>query len=78
MKLKSHAHHSLDQFLHEVGIPVEILTDGALELIKTEWGKLCQKHRICLITTEPYTPWHNPAELSGGLVKHKMRHLMNK
>ena len=76
MKSKSHAHHSLDRFLHEVGIPVEILTDGALELIKTEWGKLCQKHRIRQITTEPYTPWQNPAELSGGLVKRKMRHLM--
>lgn len=76
MKQKSDAHHSLDRFLHEVGVPPEILTDGALELIKTEWGKTCRKHKIRQITTEPYSPWQNPAELSGGLIKRKMRHLM--
>ena len=76
MKLKSHAHNALDRFLHEVGIPVEMLTDGALELTKSEWGKMCLKHRIRQITTEPYSPWQNPAELSGGIIKRKMRHLM--
>ena len=39
MKLKSHAHNALDHFLHEVGIPVEMLADGALELTKSDWGK---------------------------------------
>ena len=41
MKQKLHAHHALNRFLHEVGIPPEMLTDGALELTKSEWGKTC-------------------------------------
>jgi hypothetical protein len=31
MKSKADAHHSLMQFIHEVGIPKDLLTDGALE-----------------------------------------------
>ena len=32
IKLKSHAYHSLDRFIHEVGVPTELLTDGARNL----------------------------------------------
>ena len=46
MKRKSDAHHALSRFLHEVGIPSELLTDGALELTLSEWGKLCFKLSI--------------------------------
>jgi hypothetical protein len=76
MKSKSHAHHALDRFLHEVGIPIEILTDGAQELILAEWGKLCRKHRIHQVTTEPHSPWQNHAELSGGIIKRQVRQIM--
>ncbi len=76
MKSKSHAHHTLDRFLHEVGIPIEILTDGAQELIMAEWGKLCRKHRIHQVTTEPHSPWQNHAELSGGIIKRQVRQTM--
>ena len=75
---KSKADHALDRFLHEVGIPTEILTDGALELTKSDWGKLCRKHKIKQITTEPHTPRQNPAELAGGIIKRKVRHLMRR
>ncbi len=76
MKQKSHAHHSLERFLHEVGIPLEMSTDGALELTKSEWSKNCCKHRIPHITIETHSLWQNPTELSGGLVKCKMQYLM--
>lgn len=56
IKSKSHAHHALDRFLHEVGIPSELLTDGAKELTQAEWGKSCKRHNIKQITTEPHTP----------------------
>ena len=78
MKNKSHAHHALDRFLHEVGIPTELLTDGAKELTVSEWGKTCRKHKIRQITTEPHTPRQNPAELAGGIIKRKVRHLMKR
>ena len=69
MKSKAHAFHALDRFLHDVGIPSELLTDGAKELIFTEWGATCKRHKIHQNVTEPYSPWQNPAELSGGIIK---------
>jgi hypothetical protein len=66
MKSKEDSHLALDRFLHEVGIPREILTDGAKELVYSEWGKLCRRHKIYQVTTEPYSPWQNHAELMGG------------
>lgn len=76
MKEKGHAHHALDGFFHDVGIPSEILTDGAKELTLGEWSKKCRKHRVHQRTTEPHTPWQNIAELVGGIVKRKVRRLM--
>ena len=76
MKKKEDAHHALDRFIHEVGIPHEMLTDGALELTKAEWGKTCRKHNIQQITTEPHSPWMNPSELAGGIIKRRVRSRM--
>ena len=78
IKTKAHAHHALDRFLHDVGIPTEMLTDGALELTQAEWSKTCKRHKIKQSTTEPHTPRQNPAELAGGIVKRKVRHLMKR
>lgn len=49
MKSKSHAHHALDGFLHDIGIPTEMFTDVAKELTLGEWGKKCRKtsHSHC-------------------------------
>ena len=78
MKKKSDSHHTLHRFVHEVGIPVEMLTDGALELTKSEWGKICMKHNIHQHTTEPHTPWQNPAENMGGRIRRKVKSIMRK
>ena len=59
---KSSANSVLDQFLHHVGVPNEMLTDGALELILLDWGKTCIQHYISQNTTEPHTPKINLAE----------------
>ena len=76
MAAKSDAHQTLDRFIHDVGVPSEIMTDGAKELTTTNWGKTCRKHKIRQFTTEPHTPRQNPAELAGGNIKRKVRHLM--
>ena len=78
IKTKSHAHFTLDRLLHEVGIPSELLTDGAKELTQSEWGKSCRRHKIRQLTTEPHTPRQNPAEFAGGMIKRKVRHLMRR
>ena len=76
MKGKNHSPDALDRFLHEVGIPTELMTDGAKELIHGDWSKLCRKHRITQKNTEPHSPWQNNAELMGGIVKRKLRRMM--
>ena len=53
-----------------------MLTDGAKELTLGKWGDVCKRHHIYMVTTEPYSPWQNPAELSGGIVKRKVSQLM--
>lgn len=78
MKSKSHAHHALDRFIHEVGVMNELLTDGAKELTLGQWGKTCRKHKIHMQSTEPHSPWQNPAELSGGIIKRAVKTIMRK
>ena len=57
MKEKGHAHHSLDRFIHDVGVPHKMMTDGAKELHMAEWGKICRKFSIHQKNTEPHSPW---------------------
>ena len=67
---------TLHRFIDEVGVPSELLTDGAPELLYAGWKKLCQRYRIKQISTEPNSPWQNPAELSGGIIKRIVRRTM--
>jgi len=76
MPARSSAPKALDRFLHEIGVPPELLTDNAPELVEGEWAKLCRRHNIKQKFTEPYSPWQNPAELEGGIIKRKIRRLM--
>ena len=55
-----------------------MLTDGALELTKSDWGRTCFCHSIIQNTTEPHTPKINPAESQGGLLKRKLRDVMRR
>ena len=72
------ANLALDRFLHEVGIPSEMLTDNISELAEGNWETLCRQHYIRQRFTEPYLPWQNPSELAGGIVKRRVRQLMRK
>lgn len=69
MPSRHEAPQALDRFLHEVGVPIELLTDGAPGLVKGEWSKIYKRHFIHQRATKPHSPWQNPAELSGDIVK---------
>ena len=71
MQTKSQAGDTFHRFIEEIGVPSEILSDGAKELIFASFRKLCQKFRILQTRTEPESPWQNPAELAGGTLKRK-------
>ena len=73
---RSEAPQALDRFLNEVGIPMEMMTDGAPELVHGEWTKICKCRYIHQRATEPESPWQNPAELAGGIIKRRVRNLM--
>ena len=76
IKTKGDAGSTFHRFIEEVGIPSEILSDGAPELTLSHFGKTCQKYRILQTCTEPNSPWQNPAELSGGTIKRKVRRIL--
>ena len=44
MTARRDAPQALDRFLHEVGIPSELLTDNISELKQGDWNKLCKRH----------------------------------
>ena len=73
LKRKGNAHHALDTFIHDVGIPEEMLTNNAKELQLGEWGKTCKKQKIRQLTTEPHSPWQNHTELVGGIIKRSIK-----
>ena len=78
MQRKGQAHEALDKFFLEVGLPGSLLTDGAKELTKSTWGKLCTKNKVPQRTTEPHCPWQNFAEPNGGAIKRAVRYLLRK
>ena len=78
MKGKKESHLALNRFLHEIGVPSELHTDGAGEMVHGEWNTLCQRYKIYRTYTEPHSPWQNIAERAGGVIKAKTRDLMRK
>ena len=69
---KSDEYAALDKFIHHIGVPNELLTDGALELTKSNLGKICVKHSIIQNTTEPHTPKKNPARIQEVIIKRRV------
>jgi hypothetical protein len=51
LRSKGGAHQGLMQFIQEVGIPKELLTDGALEEMHGEWGRIVKQYHIRHYTT---------------------------
>jgi len=62
MRSKSEAHHTLMRFIHDVGVPKDLLTDQAPEEMRGEWGQIVKKYRIRQKTTEAHSPWQNCAK----------------
>ena len=78
METKSDAPFALNRFIHEVGVPTEIHTDGSKEQTHGNWKKICQRHSIYRTWNEPYSPWQNLAEKAGGIIKARSRDMMRR
>lgn len=78
MESKGDAPFALNRFIHEVGVPSEMHTDGSKEQSHGNWKKTCQKHAIYRTWNEPYSPWQNLAEKAGGIIKARCRDMMRR
>ena len=76
MSLKSSVDDILDKYIHRIGIPSEILMDGALELHRSKWIKTCVKHSIMKSLAKPNTPKQNLSELQGCILKKRIHNRM--
>jgi hypothetical protein len=54
--------HALMHFIHDIGVPKDLLTDRAPEEMRGEWGQIVKKYKICQRITEASSPWQNHAE----------------
>ena len=69
MKRRKDLHHALKQMFKHVGVPPELICDGAGEQVKGESRKLINKVNSDIKELEAESPWSNRAELFIGIVK---------
>ena len=74
LKRKAQVGSSLMSFIQDVGVPRDLVTDGAKEENLGEWQETQKKFRIRQHTTEPYSQWQNRAEYDIGELKRMMSH----
>ena len=79
MATKSMAGSALQAFADDVGIPNELVVDGAGEQVgpKSEFMKTVNFLRCRLKRTEPYSPWQNNAETAIRELKKRWKNRMS-
>jgi hypothetical protein len=78
MKTKGEAGDALLEFIRDIGIPSEVVTDDAKELTARRWKIVAQEHQIAQRITEPYSPYQNRAEAGIRELKKAVRNSMPK
>ena len=73
---KSEAHEALSAFVHDIGIPGEIHSDGAKEIAQGKFRKMMSKFGIFHSMTELYSPWENYAKDCIRVLKNTARYFM--
>jgi hypothetical protein len=78
MNSKSEAGFALKELIQDIGIPSELHTDGAKELMIGSWKQVCRESGIKTTTTEKNSPWQNRTEVEIRELKRHVRRLMMK
>jgi hypothetical protein len=78
MDSKIECAQALQVFAEDIGIPADLVTDGAAELTapQSNFRKLCRDLRIRTRESEPYTQKQNEAETSIRELKKRWKHKM--
>jgi len=61
-KSKSQYPETLMEFIHDYGVPKQLVTDGANEMQQSKGRAIANEYHIDLKVTVPYSPWQNKAE----------------
>jgi hypothetical protein len=71
MVSKSEAGESLDRFVNDVGIPNELVYDGAGEQVgrQSHFDQSVRHYKINKHMIEPFSPWQNKAESGIRIIK---------
>jgi hypothetical protein len=77
MESKAEVGQALQELIHDVGIPNQLLMDGSGEQVgpKSDFSKACKKYDIVVYRTEPYTPRQNKTERTIGELRRRWRSL---
>ena len=59
-------------FIHDVGVPGDLATDGAKEETLGEWEETLKKFCVRQHVTEPHLQWQSRAEYDIGEIKQLM------
>jgi Integrase core domain. len=80
MVSKGKAGEPLDRFVNDVGIPNQMVYDGAGEQTgrSSKFDQLVRHYKISNHVIEPFSPWQNKAESGIRIIKARWKRLMIK
>jgi transposase len=78
MKSKGQAHNTLDLLFHREGVPAEIISDGAKELVQGEFRRKVHAAGAHAKEIKPYSPWLNRAQTAIKALKRMTNTAMSK
>ena len=73
LKKESLASEALNEVIRTVGVPRELISDGARAEVYGRFGAVAKEYRIKQRTTEPYSGWQNRAEAAIREIKRGIR-----
>ncbi|KAI2490434.1 hypothetical protein MHU86_24121 [Fragilaria crotonensis] len=78
MKKEAEAAEALNEVIRSVGVPRELVSDGAKAETKGRFAAVASEYRIKQRVTEPYSGWQNRAEaairdIKSGIKKASLR-----
>ena len=76
LKSEKYNDTALQDFTRQVGAPDVLISDNAQSETGADWTKHCRTYCINTKTTEPHTPWQNPAEPDIGKLGSRVKNCM--
>jgi hypothetical protein len=62
LKKESEVADALNEVIRSVGVPKELISDGARAEMAGRFGEVAKEYRVKQRQTEPYSGWQNRAE----------------